>query len=273
MQAQLPERPDDAEYDKLLIDNVSEPATESTMPGQLLVPVAVSFVLHICLFFLLRQLATDTNPGAENINVQPPGIRISFRPRPAAPPEPESEPEPDAELQTTAQQQLPVAAQVFNEATLPAIIESPETNEAPATDEPATREIANQITEESVVEPPSPSPRLLAPALLDVRDLIQNRAQYDATARIYNNVNCDERQRRTDLIDCGDEDANAQYNFAAAEQNATVEFFSALNPLIENTSAEPADRTGGDARTRASLNNMNGNLGATPLIRSVMGEP
>ena len=270
MQAHLPERPDDAEYDKLLTDNVPEPDTKSTMRGQLLVPAAVSLVLHICLLILLRQLVPDTNPGASNINVQPPGIRISFQPRPASPPEPER--------QTTAQEQQPRAELAVSEAAAPTSADIPETDEpetyaAPATDEPSTPEIANQITEESVIEPPPQGSRLLAPALLDVRDLIQNRAQNEATTRIYNNVNCDERQRRTDLIDCSDEDPHTQYNFAAAEQNATVEFFSALNPLIENTTTQPADRTGGDARTRATLDHLNGNLGANPLIRSVMGQP
>lgn len=250
MQAHLPERPDDTEFTEFLTGTVSEPDTSSTTPRQLMVPVAVSLVLHICLLVVLRQLVPYTDPGANNTNVQTPSIRISFRPRPAAAPEPEP---------TVSEAPLPTPA--------------PEINEATASNEPATQTTANQLTDEAFVEPPSPGPRLLAPALLDVRDLIQSRAQNDATARIYNNVNCDERQRRTDLIDCGDEDPNAQYNFADAEQNATVEFFSALNPVTENTSTEPADRTSGEARTRATLNHLNGNLGANPLIRSVMGEP
>ena len=103
--------------------------------------------------------------------------------------------------------------------------------------------------------------------------MIKSRTQDDETTRRYQNMSCDERQRRNDLIDCGDEDPNSQYNFAAAEQNATVEFFAGLNVPTGQSDNQPADRTGTDVRTRASLEHMNGNLGANPLIRSVMGQP
>lgn len=287
MQAKRPENPEDAEFDELFAGTVFEldagsvlekdsgpdfepPAfseisgtdTESSLetspktetPVQLILPVGVSIAVHICLLLLLRQLMPGTDSGANDIEVQPPSIRISFRPRPTAPPEP----------QTIAQEQPtePEPETAVNEAP------------PPASEEPPAQAIADQTAEETEsLSAPSPAPRLLAPALLDVRDLIQNRAQNDATARIYNNTNCDERQRRTDLIDCGDEDPNAQYDFAAAEQNATVEFFTELAFPTEDTRSQPPDRTSTAARTRAAQQNMTGNLGAAPLIRSVLGEP
>lgn len=236
-------------------ESSGETSPEAKPSLHLIVPAGVSIVVHICLLLLLRQLMPGTDPGAHDIEVRPPGIRISFRPLPT----------PQTEPQTVAQEQpaVPDPEPAVNEA------QPPTTEALPA------QAIADQIVEDTAPPStaPSPAPRLLAPALLDVRDLIQDSAQHDATARIYNNTNCDERQRRTDLIDCGDDDPSAQYNFAAAEQNATVEFFAELNLPADHPSNQPPDRTSGPGRTRASLQDMNGNLGAAPLIRSVLGQP
>lgn len=235
-----------------------EDGSNAGAPG-LLVPAGASIVLHICLLILLHQFEPGASPSTIDIGVEPAGMRISLRPRPE--PEVEVEQEPEREPVTeTDVQTVETAAKEAAETT----VDVP----PPAAEQLSSQSIAEQIN----TEPVSRSPRLPAPALLDVRDIVKNRSENDATARIYNNINCDERQRRIDLIDCGDEDPNAGYNFAAAEQNPIVEFFAELNLPTEDTGNQPADRTTGDARTRASLNNMNGNLGANPLIRRVMGQ-
>ena len=113
----------------------------------------------------------------------------------------------------------------------------------------------------------------MAPALLDLRDVIRNQAQRDETDRVYNTIDCDERQRRSDLIDCGDDDPNAHYRFADAEHNTTVEFFTDLDAPVVNHSGQPRDATNPDTRENIARDNLTGNLGAGPLIRSVMGPP
>ncbi|MDO9520039.1 MAG: hypothetical protein Q7L19_07510 [Pseudohongiella sp.] len=250
-------------------DSGQEP--EAFAPGRrirhLIVPVSTSILIHLCLLLLFRQLVPVPNPISPDAQQLPASIQISFRPRPSPPPAPgpdlEPEPAPEPAPEIAEQEELPVQPPAETiVADQPSVPESP-VNQA--------RQLADEPTQ--ITEPQSQAPRLAAPALLDLRDLIQERARDHETRRIYSNVNCDERQRRTDLIDCGDEDPNAQYDYAAAEQNATVEFFATLTAPGEDTSNQPADRTTGDARTRASLEHMNGNLGANPLIRGVMGQP
>lgn len=287
MQAQQPENPDDVEFGaffagpafELLVS--SDVSVSSTVPGddaetrpaprrQLLLPVSASIVVHLCLFVLLRQLVSGVDQVSNNIELQAPSIQISFRPRPTAVPEPAPAAETDADVVpeplSATEQEPPSLPRPAEDALLAADASAP-ANEASPLQEPASPD--NNTAPDNT---PPQAPRLAAPALLDVRDLVRSRAQQDTTSRIYNTMDCDERQRRSDLIACGDEDPNNQYNFAAAEQNPTVVFFEGLNLPPEDTSNQTPDRTSGAARTSASQQNMTGNLGANPLIRSVMGQ-
>jgi hypothetical protein len=235
---------------------------------QVMVPVGISILAHLCILILLRELVMGAAPANLNIAVPAPSMQISFRPRPVSQPE-SVQPETVQPEQALAAEDIVVNGTVVNDTVVvDTVVVDTVVDESAVNDDRITVEPPAALS----AQPPSPAPRLLAPALLDVRDLIQNRAQIDPTNRLYSYISCDERQRRTDLIDCGEEDPNAQYNFAAAEQNTHAEFFTALNAPVADTSNQPADRTSTGARASAAQTNMTGNLGANPLIRSVMNQ-
>lgn len=257
------------EFDPLLPEPDSEPLLEPVFDWysgndetparsilQQYLPIAASVLGHLCLLILVRQMITGAEPEPGNFVAQPASIQISFRPRlvpPAA-----TEPAPEPTLQDVLPEQLPA------EQAAPELIAEPA--------------IAQSAAEELPVEnradtPASQAPRLVAPALPDLRDVIRNQAQSDAISRGYNNIDCDERQRRNDLIDCGDPDSNAIYDFADAQHNDTAAFFADLNTPAANHNAQPRDATNPDTRANVARDNLTGNLGAGPLIRSVMGQP
>jgi len=81
-----------------------------------------------------------------------------------------------------------------------------------------------------------PAPRVTVPAveLPDTQTIRQSLQQLQQTraSRLYQ-FDCDERQRRSDLVDCGDEDATRDYE--ALTTNPT---YQALNPVREQTRSE-----------------------------------
>jgi hypothetical protein len=103
--------------------------------------------------------------------------------------------------------------------------------------------------------------------------MIQNRSQVDETQRLTGDISCDERQRRNKMLDCGEENANAQLITSSAEQNPTAELFTGLNTPAPSYAGQPRDATNPDTRAAVARDNLTGNLGAGPLIRSVMGQP
>ncbi|TFH70829.1 hypothetical protein E3V39_14885 [Gammaproteobacteria bacterium LSUCC0112] len=224
---------------------------------QQLLPIGASILLHACLLIVVRELMSRPDVQPEAFQAPPASIQISFRPRPVP-------------------QETPIEAPIAEE-----LIEEPVTEAATEVaadvpvDVPASNTPLSEPLPDPIVPPEQPSqvPRLVAPALLDLRDVIRSQAQSDATGRAYNNIDCDERQRRSDLIDCGDEDPNAIYRFAGVEQNSTVEFFAELEAPAANHSGQPRDATNPDTRANVARDNLTGNLGAGPLIRSVMGAP
>lgn len=228
---------------------------------QQLLPIVASILVHVCLLIAVRELMIRPDVPPEAFEAPPASIQISFRPRP---------------VQQETPIETPVAEELIEEAVTDAATEvAAEVPvdvpvDVPAPDAPLSEPLPDPIVPP---EPPSQAPRLVAPALLDLRDVIRNQAQSDATGRAYNNIDCDERQRRSDLIDCGEEDPNANYRFAGAEQNSTVEFFAELDAPAANHSGQPRDATNPDTRANVARDNLTGNLGAGPLIRSVMGAP
>ncbi|MDP3515913.1 MAG: hypothetical protein Q8S94_01995 [Pseudohongiella sp.] len=227
-------------------------------PLQRGLPIAVSVLVHLGLLIMVRELMVSPAAVPGEFVAPPASIQISFRPRP---------------VQQETLAEPPVTQDLPDEP----VIEMP--SEAPLAESPLAETQPSELRSESPpepvapTEPPSQAPRLVAPALLDLRDIIRNQAQNDETSRGYNNIDCDERQRRNDLIDCGDEDTSGSYNFAEAELNDTAAFFAELEAPAANYSSEPRDATNPDTRANVARDNLTGNLGAGPLIRSVMGQP
>jgi hypothetical protein len=231
------------------------------------VPIGVSLLIHSSLLLIMRQslVGSDTEPS--DIAIPAPSIQITFRspPVPDAAPEPTTESIPEADaadpLVTSEQVQQDISAP--SEALPVAVTPPAEALPVVVTPPPAALPDASE----------SQAPRLMAPSLLDLRDRIRNQVQSDSTGRIFSNADCDERQRRNDLIDCGDEDPNNRYGFDEAEQNDTTAFFADLEAPPGVDSSAPRDATNPDTRAAVARDNLTGNLGAGPLIRSVMGQP
>lgn len=227
---------------------------------QQMLPIGASILLHLCLLIVVRELMIRPAVRPEAFDAPPASIQISFRPRPV----PQETPIEAAIAEETIEESVTEAATDVA-AEVPVDVPAPET--------PLSEQLPDQIVPPAPPQASPQAPRLVAPALLDLRDIIRNQAQSDATGRAYNNIDCDERQRRSDLIDCGEEDPNANYGFAGAEQNSTVEFFAELDTPAANHSNPPRDATNPDTQANVARDNLTGNLGAGPLIRSVMGPP
>lgn len=211
----------------------------------LIFPVAVSLLIHGGLLLVMHQSLTGHDDESGDTSIPAPSIQITFRSRPL----------PEAQVEPSATEQLPDANTADQLVTSEQVVEAL----------PPPRAFPD--------EPQSQAPRLIAPSLLDLRDRIRNQAQSDSTGRIFSNAECDERQRRNDLIDCGDEDPNNRYGFDEVEQNDTTEFFAGLEAPTGVDRSAPRDATNPDTRAAVARDNLTGNLGAGPLIRSVMGQP
>ena len=217
----------------------------------LFLPVTASILLHLSLLVMARQLMGGADLNVEPAVTQAPGIQIRFQPRPP-PPEPES---------VVAVEEVKTVEPLATSAAEP---------DTPADSRPQTM---TETPAERAPEPEPMTPRLVAPALLDLRDMIQNRSQVDETQRLTGDISCDERQRRNKMLDCGEENANARLITSSAEQNPTVELFTGLNTPAPSYAGQPRDATNPDTRAAVARDNLTGNLGAGPLIRSVMGQP
>lgn len=232
----------------------------------LIVPVAVSLLIHGGLLLVMHQSLTGNDDESGDTSIPAPSIQITFRSRPL----------PQAQVEPSATEQLPDANTADQLETSEQVVE-------PSAQQDAQQELSEPALAQPVEalppprafpdEPQSQAPRLIAPSLLDLRDRIRNQAQSDSTGRIFSNAECDERQRRNDLIDCGDEDPNNRYGFDEVEQNDTTEFFAGLEAPTGVDRSAPRDATNPDTRAAVARDNLTGNLGAGPLIRSVMGQP
>jgi len=226
-------------------------------------PITASILVHLCLLLLVRQVTTGAQLETNNVVTPTASIQITFRSRPMPPVVTETEPE--QSLQEVLAEPVPAeqaAPQIIAE---PAIAQSAE-EQLPVPLENLPDAIPPDIT-------PSPAPRLVAPTLPDLREVIRNQAKNDEISRGYNNIECDERQRRNDLIDCGENDSNAFSNLADAQQNGTAAFFADLSTPAPSHNNQPRDATNPDTRANVARDNLTGNLGAGPLIRSVLGQP
>lgn len=236
------------ETDLWLTSQLHEPEKTGT---SVFLPVTASILLHLSLLVMARQLMGGTDLNVEPVVTQAPSIQIRFQPRPQ-PPEPES------------------VVAVEEVKTVEPLATSDAEPDTPADSRPQTMP---DTPAEQAPEPEPMTPRLVAPALLDLRDMIQNRSQMDETQRLTGGITCDERQRRNQMLDCGEENANARLITSSAEQNPTVELFTGLNTPAPGHAGQPRDATNPDTRAAVARDNLTGNLGAGPLIRSVMGPP
>jgi hypothetical protein len=226
-------------------------------------PISASILVHLCLLILLRQMMTGTALETNNFVAPPASIQFTFRSRPVPPTVTETEPE--QSLQDAVAEQVPA------EQATPQIIAEPAMAESSAEELPVPAENLPDATVPDLTPPQAP--RLVAPALADLREVIRNQAKSDDISRGYNNLECDERQRRNDLIDCGDNDSTTFGDLADAQQNPTAAFFADLSAPASSHNSQPRDATNPDTRANVARDNLTGNLGAGPLIRSVMGQP
>jgi len=226
-------------------------------------PITASILVHLCLLILVRQMMTGAELETNNFVAPPASIQITFRSLPVPPTVTATEPE-------QSQQNL-LAEQVPSEQATPEIIAEPAFAQSSAEELPVPAETLPDATAPDMT--PSQAPRLVAPALPDLREVIRNQARSDDISRGYNNIECDERQRRNDLIDCGDNNSNALSDFADAQQNGTAAFFADLSAPAPSHNNQPRDATNPDTRANVARDNLTGTLGAGPLIRSVLGQP
>lgn len=247
--------------------DISETAAPPAWWRQLVVPIGVSLLLHSSLLVIMRQSLIGSDTESSDPTIPRPSIQITFQSPPlpdvAAEPTTESIPEADAAVPLVTSEQVQQDINAPSEALPVAVTPPAEILPVVVTPPPEALPDASE----------SQAPRLIAPSLLDLRDRIRNQAQSDSTGRIFSNADCDERQRRNDLIDCGNEDPNNRYGFDEAAQNDTTAFFAGLEAPSGVDSSAPRDATNPDTRAAVARDNLTGNLGAGPLIRSVMGQP
>ncbi|MEC8859948.1 MAG: hypothetical protein VYE29_08085 [Pseudomonadota bacterium] len=134
---------------------------------------------------------------------------------------------------------------------------------APAAEPPATIEVVESVP--GISEPePSDAPRLLAPTMPDIRRAVQR----SEAIRYNNNIDCDTRQRFSELIDCGDEDPN--YDFASAEQHPAALLFAIPLPTEPVETGEEFSES--RARVQDNINVVDSTLSSTRTRRAVMGQ-
>lgn len=192
--------------------------------------IALSLVLHLGLAVLLVMRAKTGSVAAVN----PEQIRINFVP---------------VNPQRSQPLDAPSAPVAEDNAVLEASPESVETasteSSALADSEPVSRDAVAPATSEAVSNPeqdpivsqavvpesvPVP-PTITAPNAVAIQQSVNSVRQSDGV-RFYQ-YDCDERQERSDLLDCGEQTTTG--NFAEATRNATYE---ALNPVRTRTRSQ-----------------------------------
>ena len=177
----------------------------------LTIAIAGSLLLHLALASVIvpARLPTASPPEARPVRIALVPENPLRAPEPAvsaAPTRPESQPEP---------------------------VIAPDPGEPTAADVDAPPETA-AATPPPQAPPPAPVVTVPAVELPDSRAVLQSlqQLQQARASRLYQ-FDCDERQRRSDLLDCGDEDTARDYE--ALTTNPT---YRALNPVRELTRSQ-----------------------------------
>jgi hypothetical protein len=109
------------------------------------------------------------------------------------------------------------------------------------------------------------SPRLLAPRLPDIRNAVRSVSNHSQQS--VRTVECDGRQLRNELIDCGV--VETRYEFETALANPTPLYYAL--PATEPSAPGPRDLTMSQQRVRDNINLVDMLMSSTQTRRAVMG--
>lgn len=225
-------------------------------PGFPIGPALTSVLAHALLIVLMhRYMQPEANRAISN----PPGpgisLQIQLRPRPSpAPPVAESV-VPEPETASPIQPEL-----TANPAEAPS-------RRADSEQQAASNAALISMDTIAPVEH-NQGPRLLAPDITALRELIRTQSENTMQRHSWQ-LDCDEQQRRHQMIDCGDSDSSAAVDFAAAELNPVAEYFTI--PLAESATQDSSrDLTSQESRSQAARQGAVGHLAGEQLRNSVM---
>jgi hypothetical protein len=234
-----------------------DPPVPDHSPGRFVVILLASISIHAALLVLATGLGWGQRPAPES--EQTSRVQITLvAPRPAPVQEPQQQPEvlPEQHIETPPEELTSDVSAVTPETTPP----------APQAPDPETSEPAPMQTAESAPETPTPppadAPRLLAPATTDIR----RATRHTSSARSH--TDCDTRQQRSNLINCGDQDS--PYDFNNADQRPAALLFAL--PRFDEPLPPTNDRTDTNNRVRANINTVENTMSATRTKRAVMGQ-
>ncbi|ALO46704.1 hypothetical protein PS2015_2065 [Pseudohongiella spirulinae] len=244
----LPDQPDWQADDR-------HPDPQNSSPGRFFAILLVSIATHLTLLILVTNYGWVTRQTAapEQFN----RVQITL-----VTPRPTPQPEPDISPETSPPQVQPEPASIASDTSTlqesePGVAAEPE--QAP-TAPPSLETVEIPLSNERPL--PTDAPRLLAPATTDIRRATRH------TANNRNNIDCDTRQRRSDLINCGDEENN--YDYTNAEQRPAALLFAL--PRFDEPLPPTDDRTDTNNRVRANINTVENTMSATRTRRAVMGQ-
>lgn len=188
------------------------------------IAIAGSLVLHLALAAIVVPARLQTSPPPEAAP-----IRIALVPNnPLRMPEPEA-----AETVSSEPPPAPVTEPPpeVSEADEVVAVPSPEVPEADEVTVAQPRDAAEVPLPESDAPAPVVTVPTVVPDAQNIRQSLQQLQQ--ARGSRLHQVDCDERRRRSDLVDCGEEETPRDYE--ALETNVT---YQALNPVREISRSE-----------------------------------
>lgn len=225
-------------------------------PGFPIWPVLISVLAHALLLLLVhRYMQPEANRAISNTPEPGMSLQIQLRPHPSpAPPVAESVvPEPETSL--------PVQPEVTAN---PA---EPTSRGAESEQQASSNAALTSVDTEAPVEH-NRGPRLPAPDITTLRELTRKQSE-NTTQRHSWQLDCDEQQRRHQMIDCGENDSYGADDFAAAELNPIAEYFTI--PLAESATQDSSrDLTSQESRSQAARQGAVGHLAGEQLRNSVM---
>jgi len=145
----------------------------------------------------------------------------------------------------------------------PAYVAPPAAEPGPATERLADTPALPDTPPQN--EAPSDSPRLLVPRLPDIRNAV--RSVSNSSQQSVRTIECDGRQLRNELIDCGE--VETRYEFETAQANPTTLYFAL--PATEPSAPGPRDLTMSQQRVRDNINLVDMLMSSTQTRRAVMG--
>jgi hypothetical protein len=236
---------------ELVFDDDTRNTTQPTSHRVLSATLLVSVLAH-ALILLIAAYAAQRNSHPTEQTLVRPAIQIRFQPPPRAPA--------DNALQSVAAEPVPMPADDIpaTEASEPVDASLPL---QPPADQP------EPAATETLAEMPASAPPRALPSLTELRTAARNHAAQDRHSRT-THPDCLNRERRSAFLDCEDQQ---QYDFASAEQNATVLFLTPALPTDADAGSEVKTSTG--ARVKAAIDMFDSQLGTTQTRKRLMDVP